>query len=80
MSGEIVGIALVAVLFVLFGVLRPADRPESGGCHGCSHGDGNDCGVACPLLKDPEGSAKVRKCVSAKVAIQANSTPGRIGP
>lgn len=52
MTGEIVGIALAAVLFALFGALRPADRPEAGGCGGCSHGDGGECGAACPLLRD----------------------------
>jgi hypothetical protein len=52
MTGEIVGIALAAVLFALFGALRPADRPGRGGCGGCAHGDGRDCGAACPLLED----------------------------
>lgn len=53
MTGEIVGIALVAVLWVLFGVAHPADRPEGGGCGGCAHGDGRECGATCPLLRDP---------------------------
>jgi hypothetical protein len=47
-------IVLVAfmALFVVFGLLRPADR-EDAGCHGCSNSDGpTECGVSCPLLRD----------------------------
>jgi hypothetical protein len=41
-----------AVLFVVFGVMRPADR-RSGGCHGCQHEVGSvECGTECPLLRE----------------------------
>jgi hypothetical protein len=48
---EILAILLLAALFVIFGVTRWADR-DSGGCHGCSHGDSGDCGDECPLLRE----------------------------
>jgi hypothetical protein len=51
MSGELVGIALLALLFAGFGLLHPADRDE-GGCHACSHASDECGGGTCPLLKD----------------------------
>jgi hypothetical protein len=48
---EILAIVLLAVLFVIFGVTRSADR-AGGGCSGCSHGEAGACGDECPLLQE----------------------------
>jgi hypothetical protein len=48
---EILAIVLLAALFVLFGATRSADR-DTGGCHGCSHGETGECGDECPLLRE----------------------------
>jgi hypothetical protein len=51
MTTTVVAMLAFALLFVCWGVLRPADTREAG-CHGCSHGDTADCGAECPLLMD----------------------------
>ncbi len=50
MITALAGIALVAVLFVVFGLLHPQRGCESGGCGACQ-GD-------CPLHQHVEGGTK----------------------
>jgi hypothetical protein len=51
MVGALVGTVVVALLFAVFGLLRPADR-RPGGCHGCEH-EGSGCeGASCTRFAD----------------------------
>jgi hypothetical protein len=48
-----------ALLFVCWGVLRPADQ-RGGGCHACPHGDDpGGCGDVCALFDDLESKPKL---------------------
>jgi hypothetical protein len=51
MITTIITIAAFSALFVLWGVLRPADL--KGGCHDCSNaGDPSRCEKSCELMED----------------------------
>jgi hypothetical protein len=58
MTATLVPVIAFALLFVCWGMLRPADQRQ-GGCHGCSHGDPSECGRSCPLLDDLETKTRV---------------------
>jgi hypothetical protein len=48
-----------ALLFVCWGMMRPADL-RGGGCHECSHTDDpSSCGDSCPLFEDLDTKPKV---------------------
>jgi hypothetical protein len=54
----LVAMLAFALLFVGWGLMRPADH-RGGGCHGCSHSDDpSTCGDSCPLLEDLESNLK----------------------
>jgi hypothetical protein len=58
MTSTLVAMLAFALLFVCWGVLRPADA--RGGCHECSHTDDpSSCGDVCPLYEDLESQPKV---------------------
>jgi hypothetical protein len=59
MTTVLVAMAAFALLFVCWGVLRPADR-RGGGCHECYHPDDpSACGDSCPIFEDLESQPKV---------------------
>jgi hypothetical protein len=58
MISSILAVAAFSLLFVAWGLMRPADR-KPGGCHACPHGDEpGGCAESCAIFEDLESKPK----------------------